>query len=301
MKLEKIQGKSYYIKGGTNTGVYIFENKSVLIIDPGLSDARGKRLVKFFENENLNIKYIINTHEHSDHYGATKFILDSFKGSRTFSSYDAKLVIENPYIFNMYTYGGKSSKFFDENFKNRGQYFRVDEVLSEGEVFLEDEYFEIIDLKGHSIGQIGVITKDKVLYLGDSLLDKEILEKFNFPFIIDVASQIKTLEKIKKLDFDFAVIGHRKELLDKEETLDLAQYNIDLINKYIDYIKLKLRSLCTQQDLLAYIINDHNLKLNYKEYYFSKSTLASMISYLAENENIDYKIDDGKIYYYLKK
>ncbi|OPJ55937.1 MBL fold metallo-hydrolase [Alkalithermobacter paradoxus] len=301
MQLENIKGRSYYLKGGTNTGVYIFEDNSALVIDPGLSNSRANRLIKMFEKQGIKVKYIINTHEHSDHYGASKVILDHFKDCKSLSSYDAKLVIDNPYIFNMYTYGGKSNRFFDDNFKNRGEILRVDETLDEGKIILNNEEFEIVNLKGHSLGHIGVMTKDKVLYLGDSLLNENILEKFNFPFIIDVESELNTLENIKNMDFDFGVIGHGNPLLTKKEVFDLADYNIETINKYIEQIKGVLDNKCTQEELLAYIIEKNNLILNYKEYYFSKSTLASMVSYLIEKDMVEYKIECGKIYYSLKK
>ena len=51
MKLQKVFGNTYFIKGGTNTGVYLFENNEALLIDPGLSGLRPKNMIKMFENE----------------------------------------------------------------------------------------------------------------------------------------------------------------------------------------------------------------------------------------------------------
>ena len=45
MKLQRVFGNTYFIKGGTNTGVYLFENKNALLIDPGLSGLRPKNMI----------------------------------------------------------------------------------------------------------------------------------------------------------------------------------------------------------------------------------------------------------------
>ena len=79
MKLQKVLGNTYFVKGGTNTGVYLFENNDALLIDPGLSGLRPKKMLEMFENENIRLKYIINTHEHEDHYGGCAQLKSSDK------------------------------------------------------------------------------------------------------------------------------------------------------------------------------------------------------------------------------
>ncbi|MCT4508103.1 MAG: MBL fold metallo-hydrolase [Tepidibacter sp.] len=300
MELEKIKGHSYYIKGGTNTGVYVFKDKYVLVIDPGISNSRGNRLIKLFDSKGLRVKYILNTHEHSDHYGASKILLDYYTGAKSIASDDAKTFIDNSYLFSTYVYGGKSNKLLDDYFKNRENKFSIDEVVYEGQIKLNNEKFDIINLKGHSIGSIGILTEDKVLYLGDSLFNESILEKYNFPFLFDISEQLNTLDKIKEIDFDFCVMGHSKALLDKEEAVKLVEINKEVIYKYLNQIREFLTTPYTREDLLKDIIEYNELKLNYKEYYFSNATLSSMISYLVEGGEIDYQYENGKMYYFMK-
>lgn len=301
MDIEKIKGHSYYIKGGTNSGIYIFKDKYVLLIDPGLSNSRANRIIRLFEEKGLRVKYIINTHEHSDHYGASKTLLEHFTGAKSLTSKESRMFIENPYLFSMYVYGGRSNDFFDDYFKNRECYLTVDETLNEGEIKLNNEKFNIVDLKGHSIGQIGIITEDKVLYLGDSLFNESILEKYNFPFLFDIKDQLNTLNNMENLDFDYAVLSHGKPILEREETLKLVDKNKIVINKYLDQIIEFLTTPYTREDLLKDIIEYNDLKLNYKEYHFSNSTLGSMISYLVDLGQINYEIENGKLYYYIKR
>ena len=51
MRLKNIKGNSFYIRGGTNTGVYVFNDKSVLLIDPGLPGVRPKNIIRDLENQ----------------------------------------------------------------------------------------------------------------------------------------------------------------------------------------------------------------------------------------------------------
>ena len=48
MNLINISGNTFYIRGGTNTGLYLFDDNSALIIDPGLSGARPNKIIKIF-------------------------------------------------------------------------------------------------------------------------------------------------------------------------------------------------------------------------------------------------------------
>ena len=55
MNLINISGNTFYIRGGTNTGLYLFDDNSALIIDPGLSGARPNKIIKI-----LNKVIVIN-------------------------------------------------------------------------------------------------------------------------------------------------------------------------------------------------------------------------------------------------
>ncbi len=43
-------------------------NKTACIVDP----SEAKPIINFIEKENINLKYILNTHHHFDHIGGNK-------------------------------------------------------------------------------------------------------------------------------------------------------------------------------------------------------------------------------------
>jgi glyoxylase-like metal-dependent hydrolase (beta-lactamase superfamily II) len=67
MKIKKLQ------LGNFQTNAYIVSNdkKECIIIDPG---SNGKKITKYLESEELNIRAILLTHGHFDHIGAVDYL-----------------------------------------------------------------------------------------------------------------------------------------------------------------------------------------------------------------------------------
>ncbi len=302
MELKKIKGNTFYIKGGTNTGVYIFDDNKALIIDPGLAGSRPKRIINMLEEKNIKVNFIINTHEHDDHYGACNQFKEYYNDICILSSDEAKLYIEKPYLFGKYIMGGKYNRFFVDKLKNKSlDEIKVDKIAKEGSLLLNNEEFEIIDLKGHTEGSIGILTKDKVLFTGDLLIGLDMLKKYDFLFLYDIKKEIDSIMKLKEIDFDYLVLGHSKEVISKKDSKFIIEMHLNAIDKYLNKVREDLNVPITLEELLKKIIIDNNLKCNYKEYHFFKSSLVSMISYLADLDEIDYILNDGELLYCTKK
>lgn len=301
MKLDNIKGRTFIVRGGTNTGVYLFEDNSALIIDPGLSGLRPNKMIKLFEENNIDLKYIINTHEHNDHYGSCNQFRKRYENLTVMSSEHAKLYIENPEVFSNYIIGGKTNEFMEEKLRSKSlDKVQIDQTISEGPTILNGEDLGVIDFKGHTSGSIGVLTKDKVLFVGDLLISEDIIRKFDFLFIFDIKSQLESLKKLRDIDFEYLVLGHGKLTITKEYSEELIKINESSIQKYINQTRNHLKEPTTLENLLKKIIKDNNLKNNYKEYHFFKSSLVSLISYLVDNGEVGYLLDDGDLLYYIK-
>lgn len=302
MEITKIKGNTYYIKGGTNTGLYLFEDNSALIIDPGLSGTRPKRIIEELEKNNMDLSYIINTHEHNDHYGACNSFKNHFKGLEMLSSSQAKMYIENPELFSKYIVGGRSNVFLDNHLRGKEHdCIFIDKVLEQGRVSINNVEFEIVDLPGHTPGSIGIITKDKVIFVGDVLVSGKILLKYDFLFIYDIEKYLNSLEILKKIEFDYLILGHGKEIISKEESYILIAKHEQAIEKYLNQTKVLLENPMTLESVLRELIKNNNLSYNYKEYHYLKSSLVSLISYLSDRDEISYLLEDGLLLYYTKK
>lgn len=301
MKLQRVFGNTYFIKGGTNTGVYLFENKNALLIDPGLSGLRPKNMINMFENEKIIPKYIVNTHEHEDHVGACAQIKYVYPEVEIMASEDAKLFIERPELFSDFILGGKHNKFLTEKLFHRNtEKISVDAIICEGKLQKNGVDFEVINLKGHTSGSIGILTSDGVLFAGDLLIGEETLRKYDFLFLQDVEEYLKSLDIVKSLDFNYIVLAHGKKVLDKNDTILLIEKHKQAVHKYLCQIIENLKVPMNVDTLLKKIIKENELTYNYKEYYFFRTSLVSFISYLADLDKINYKLEDSDLLYYTK-
>lgn len=302
MKLINIKGDTYYIKGGTNTGVIRLDNNNCLIIDPGRYGIKQRKMIELLKENNMVIKYIINTHEHGDHYEGSSNLKKLNNNIQILSSSEAKIFIDNPNKFADYTVGGKANKFlkFKES-SEESNATKVDDIIEEGKIVLNNRKFEIIKLSGHTEGSIGILTDDKILFVGDLFVGSQMLKKFDLLLLYDVKEYLNSVNKIKDIDFEYMVLGHDKEIYSKIDSQGIINNHISAVNNYVNQVKDLLKSPITIDNILKNIIINNNLSCNYTEYHYFRSSIVSIISYLCDLNQIDYSIELGEVLYYSKK
>ncbi|MDY3375314.1 MAG: MBL fold metallo-hydrolase [Terrisporobacter othiniensis] len=302
MKLINIKGDTYYIKGGTNTGVIRLDNNNCLIIDPGRYGIKQRKMIELLKENNMVIKYIINTHEHGDHYEGSSNLKKLNNNIQILSSSEAKIFIDNPNKFADYTVGGKANKFlkFKESSEESHE-TKVDDIIEEGKIVLNNRKFEIIKLSGHTEGSIGILTDDKILFVGDLFVGSQMLKKFDLLLLYDVKEYLNSVNKIKDIDFEYMVLGHDKEIYSKIDSQGIINNHISAVNNYVNQVKDLLKSPITIDNILKNIIINNNLSCNYTEYHYFRSSIVSIISYLCDLNQIDYSIELGEVLYYSKK
>lgn len=297
MMLNKIKGSSYYIDAPTNIGVYVFKNKNCLLVDSGINSTQAKKIDEVLIQNDLHPKYIINTHSHIDHCGGNLYFKNNYPGVLIYTSPSEKLFMDNPLLHSYAQYSANPIKEIVRNNK----IVPVDSIIDYGLNKINDEKFEIIPLKGHSIEQIGILTSEKVCYLGDSIFSEDIIEKYSFPYLINIEDSINTLKSIVNIDGDFFMVSHSNVLYTKNEIVALVNKNLQNIEDYINQISDLLDQPLTKEDLLENLIIINELKIkSLSEYHNYFSSVSAFLSYLYEKSNISFSIEDGKVYYFKK-
>lgn len=297
MELIKIQGNTSYIPGPTNIGVFQFKDKYTLLVDTGSNNTDVRRINDTLESRGINIKYVINSHEHMDHCGGNIYIQENFPGSIFYASREGSVFIRNDYLLPLYIYGGDPiSSLAHDYIKSKTA--RIDFILEKDSEKINNEKFDIISLPGHARGQIGIGTRDKVCFIGDALFSEEILEKYTFPFLQDIQAQLQTFNTLSVLEYDYYVLGHSERIYTCQELPALIAQNKATLDDYLNMLLELLEQPKGREELLEEIIILGDLTVDLNEYYLLNTTLASALTYLHRQQELIWRIENGKIYFY---
>jgi len=186
MELKKITELVYYIPNPANIGVVKDGEKSVILIDTGLDDDTGKKVLRLLEENGLFPKAIVNTHSHADHCGGNRYIKER-TGATIYASEIESAIIQYPLLEPLYLFSGASPLRDLQNKFLMAQSSSVDHVIKKDERKLKFDEIElgIVPLSGHTLNRIG-IEADNVLFCADSLFSEDVLKKHKIPFYVDI-------------------------------------------------------------------------------------------------------------------
>ncbi|URZ07123.1 MBL fold metallo-hydrolase [Clostridium felsineum] len=296
MKLEKIKGNTYYINAPTNIGVYVFKNKNCLLIDTGMHNSDARKIDEVLIENGLHPKYIINTHHHMDHCGGNLYFQNTYPGCLAYTSEKEKVSMENVHLYPTGLFGASAIK---ELHKSNKAFF-VDYIMDKGENKIGDEKFEVVKLPGHTIDLIGIITREKVCFLGDSVFSSETLKKYSLPYLYDVEKEEETLKGLKEIDADYFVISHSDKFFDKEELIEIVDDNLNNIESYKNQIMELLDQPLTREDILENLAILNDLSMDFNQYHINFSAVSAFVAYLYNKNLLQYSVEDGKLYYFKK-
>ena len=171
------------------------DNKNGFIVDPG---GDSDEIIKFVDEEKINLEFILLTHGHADHIGAAKIIKEKYN-LPIYASIKEKELLKDS-IINL----SKSIPPF------KGIELIADKWLYDEEIIdFHGEKLSIMETPGHTVGSICILM-DSVLLSGDTLFRMSIgrsdLATGSFDEIIN---SVKKLYNLKK---DYRVLpGHGAE------------------------------------------------------------------------------------------
>lgn len=174
-----------------------------VVIDPG---SQPQDLLKWITDADCTVKYVLNTHGHSDHIGANTAVCDKFGVKLGIHPLDAPMLTDPKLNLSIYSGDAVISK-------------KADFFLNENDIItFGSSKLKIVHTPGHSPGGICLVSEE-VIFSGDSLF-AESIGRTDLPggSMSDLVSSLK--EKIMTLSGDIAVypghgpattIGHEKK------------------------------------------------------------------------------------------
>ena len=189
------------------------KSKKACVIDPGEADP----IMNYIEKNQINLKYILNTHHHSDHIGGNLFLKEKY----------------NCQIIGF------------EGDKNRIP--KIDILLKDNEIWKDDSFeAKIFHLPGHTLGHIAFyFYKEKKIFTGDTLFSLGCGRIFEGTY----SQMFSSLNKIKELPLDTEIYcGHEYTLQNSKFCLKYDTENLNLKKKVIQVQdKQKKKFLLYQQ------------------------------------------------------
>ena len=181
-------------------------NLNACVVDP----SESKPIIDFVEGNNINLKYILNTHHHFDHVGGNKELKKR--------------------------YGSKVVGFKDD----KDRIPEIDIMVEDNQI-LKEENFEakIYHIPGHTTGHIAFhFFKEKKIFTGDTLFSLGCGRIFEGTY----EQMFNSLNKIKELPKDTEIYcGHEYTLQNASFCLANDQTNLRLKEK-ITKIKKQLEN-----------------------------------------------------------
>lgn len=268
MELKQITDTIYYISNPTNVGV-IKDGKTVILIDSGIDDDVGRRILRILDSEGMYPKAIINTHSHADHCSANAYIKEK-TGAIIYASEIEAEIIQHPYLEPFLLFSGANPI---EDLRNKFLMAKpspVDHIIKNDEKKLTFDEIEldIIPLPGHSPNQIG-IKIDSILFCADSVFSKDVLNRHKIPYCADMDKQRETLNLLRDSNYKFYIPSHAEPT---NSIADVVNANLETANSIERYILEALSNRKTTEQVLKAVCDRYSLEVKTAQQYYLINT-----------------------------
>ncbi|CEO87454.1 MBL fold metallo-hydrolase [Syntrophaceticus schinkii] len=286
----QIAGNTYCFNYPSLIGLYFFDSGSCLLIDTGAKKEQTLAILKYLHKRKITVHSIFNTHHHADHCTGNQ-IIQNRSNCRIYASALEATLIENPILTPFILYSAYPPPVLRNKFLLASP-SRVTNILKAGDQQINGVPFQVLDLKGHTLGQLGIVTPDGVTFLGDSLLADDILNRIPFPYLADANGHFTTLDFLQNTNFSYAVLTHGGQVIDVQR---LAERNREVCRAVIRLILEITKEPTSREEIVSILIRELSLPLSTTQYYFIHTTTSAFLSYLNSINRIRLRLVGGNI------
>jgi glyoxylase-like metal-dependent hydrolase (beta-lactamase superfamily II) len=282
MKLLRLRENVFYISGLLNIGVIANGRGDALLVDAGLDERVARRVKIVLDESKLTIKAILITHAHADHYGGARYLSET-SGARIYASELEKGVIDNPILEALGLFGGAyppaelRRKFFN------APKVAVHGTVSPGAAGIEGFPLEVVDLSGHTLGQIGIAV-EKVLFCADSIATRGQIQKQGILKHASIEQSLKTCERLQARQELVFVPSHGNVL---NSVSALTAENQESINQILALVLSMTNEPIGVEDLLARICAEKAVTIkSLSQYYVLHLSILAYLGCLIDRAQI---------------
>jgi glyoxylase-like metal-dependent hydrolase (beta-lactamase superfamily II) len=217
--------------------------KKALILDTAFERLAGK-VKKDLEEQGIQPEIVVLSHYHPDHAAG----LPVFKGCRIYAS-----------------------EFFEDNYGNcqrwnpDSTFIRPTDLIKDGDRLNFGSFqLKFFHAPGHSQCMVLTLINGDVLYIADLLMFSE-GDALTLPYISlggSFKEHIRSLEKIKTMDYHILICAHGHLLIDKGKITGAIDDWLYYLNRVSDSMGTLPLAVCLKNDIAAYAhteFHDNNL------------------------------------------
>ena len=287
-ELVQVSKNTFYIESPAKMGVYRLSENEVLLIDSGNDKDAGRKIQGILSANNWQLKYILNTHSNADHIGGNSVLQQRLSVPAYTNNLEA-CFNRFPILEPSFLYGGYPAK----PLRNKFLMAQPSETASLESIQLP-EGFQVLPLPGHFFGMVGFKTPDEVWFLADCVMGENILHKYQFSFIYDVAAYLDTLTVVENLHGVCFIPSHSDAC---EDIRPLVAANRAKVNEIIDTIQEITHQPMLTDEIIKRLFDQYQLVLNWDQYVLVGSTIRSYLSYLLDLGSLEAEFFENRLFW----
>ncbi len=266
-----LAGETCYVPGLTNSG-YV----DGLVIDT-VGECEPYR--------GATLDTLVITHGHADHFSAGAVVRGL--GARVIAARDDARMVENPEvnIRGMFSWARPGDLMVSKLFV--GAPCPVDALAEEW----SDPRARVIPLPGHTLGHIGVLTADGVLFSGDALYQRALWERHPLPYAIDPQMVADSVRLIDSLDFEVLVPGHG-EPCDRTEASAHIAHHIERITEIEHFLLDALKTERSTEEAIALVSAKCGLSDHPAQYWLAVTTVKGFLGDMLGRGDLEFFVRD---------
>lgn len=276
MSLIQLSKNIYALDLGVTIIGVLLGPQGATLIDSGMNKSHCKKIEKELDRP---VCSIIHTHYHADHTGGSAYFCEK-RSAKVYMPVKELSFALTPALKSALLFGGMPPMVYQKPFLKAEQ-FDVSPLPSS--LFVENSFMiSAVNTCGHSAGHTSYMI-DGVFFAGDALTSPQVIDKHTVLYMFEPSAAFDSLENMRHLDFDTAVVCH-KDIMDKSKLILYAD------NQKIHMEQMQHEILCavkrnTAEEITNMLMRKLDMLISAESFLLTASSVKGYLSRL-ESEGL---------------